>query len=168
MKTHTFSNFRICFLPCLFKNQWNVDKDKTYMKKPRTFFGRKGERCSYQKPIQNPVKHLRWKTFFAKNFNGWKSLTVFGKSSIFDIWRDSKYASGHTQTVLLVQLFLDVIYHYYRPNRHFCNSCICVCVFTSIHREGFIWLKQLEYQRTDQQCCVKDNSFLHQVTSWLI
>ena len=30
----------IYFLPCLLKNQWNIDKDKTYMK---NFFGRKGE-----------------------------------------------------------------------------------------------------------------------------
>ena len=32
--------------------------------------------------------------------------------------------------------------------------CVCVCVFTSIHREGFIYLDQLGYQGTDQRCCV--------------
>ena len=33
---------------------------------------------------------------------------------------------------------------------------VCVCVCTSIHREGFICLDQLEYQGTDQRCCVED------------
>ena len=46
--------------------------------------------------------------------------------------------------------------------------CVCACVrvrvcIISIHREGFICLEQLECQRTDQQCCVKDVSFLRQV-----
>ena len=43
--------------------------------------------------------------------------------------------------------------------------CLCVCVFPSIHGEGFICLEQLEYQGTDQRCCVEDASFLHQVPS---
>ena len=38
--------------------------------------------------------------------------------------------------------------------------CVCVCVCVSIHREGFICLDQLEYQGTDQQCCVEDATFL--------
>ena len=42
-----------------------------------------------------------------------------------------------------------------------------VCVFTSIHREGFICLNQLEYQGTDQQCYVEDVDFLCQVPSSL-
>ena len=37
---------------------------------------------------------------------------------------------------------------------------LCVCVFTSIHREGFICLDQLGYQRTDQQCYAEDINFL--------
>ena len=53
----------IYFLPCLFKNQWNVGKDKTYMKMERKFFGTKDE-----------------------HHNGWKSLTIFAKGSIFDVW----------------------------------------------------------------------------------
>ena len=46
--------------------------------------------------------------------------------------------------------------------------CVCVCVFTSIHCEGFICLDQLECQGTDQQCYVKDVSFLCQVPSSLL
>ena len=36
--------------------------------------------------------------------------------------------------------------------------CVCVCMYvcTSIHREGFICLDQLEYQGTDQRCCLED------------
>ena len=37
-----------------------------------------------------------------------------------------------------------------------------VCVFTSIHHEDFICLG-LEFQGTDQQCCVEDVTFLCQV-----
>ena len=46
--------------------------------------------------------------------------------------------------------------------------CVCVCVFvcvvcTSILREGFICLDQLECQGTHQRCYVEDVSFLSQV-----
>ena len=50
-----------------------------------------------------------------------------------------------------------------------CVLCVCVCacaracVFTFIHREGFIFLDQLECQGTDQRCCFKYVSFLCQV-----
>ena len=43
-----------------------------------------------------------------------------------------------------------------------------MCVFASIHREGFICLHQLECQGTDQRCCVEDVSFLRQVCSSLL
>ena len=33
--------------------------------------------------------------------------------------------------------------------------CVCVCVCTSIHREDFICLDQLDCQRTDQRCFLK-------------
>ena len=33
--------------------------------------------------------------------------------------------------------------------------CVCLCVFTSIHREGFLCLG-LEFQGTDQRCCIED------------
>ena len=33
----------IYFLPCLFKNQWNIDKDKSYMKMECKIFGKKGQ-----------------------------------------------------------------------------------------------------------------------------
>ena len=55
--------FRMFFL---FKNQWNVDKDKIYMNMKRKFFGRKGELCSHQRRIQNVVKHFRWKRLLNK------------------------------------------------------------------------------------------------------
>ena len=54
------------------------------------------------------------------------------------------------------------------------TPCVCVCVyvcvyvFTSIHCEGFICLDQLEYQGTDQRCCVENVSFLCQVLSSLL
>ena len=35
----------------------------------------------------------------------------------------------------------------------------CMCVFTSIHREGFICLEQLDCQGIDQWCCVEDVGF---------
>ena len=56
------------------------------MKMETAFLGRKGERCSHQKRIQNPVKHIRWKKFLAKIVNGRKSFTIFAKalSLIFD------------------------------------------------------------------------------------
>ena len=38
--------------------------------------------------------------------------------------------------------------------------CVGVCVCTSIHREGFIYLDQLEYQEIDQRCYVEDVCFL--------
>ena len=43
----------------------------------------------------------------------------------------------------------------------------CMCVFTSIHREGFICLG-LEFQGTDQRCCVEDVTFLCQVPSLIL
>ena len=46
-------------------------------------------------------------------------------------------------------------------------ACVCLCVFTSIHREGFISLG-LEFQGTDQRRFVKDASFLCQVPSSLL
>ena len=45
---------------------------------------------------------------------------------------------------------------------------VCVCVFTSIDREGFIRLDQLECQGTDQRCRVEDVSFLCIVPSSLL
>ena len=33
----------IYFLPCLLKNQWNVDQDNTYMKMERKIFWKKGQ-----------------------------------------------------------------------------------------------------------------------------
>ena len=39
--------------------------------------------------------------------------------------------------------------------------------FTSIHRKGFFFLEQLEYQETDQQC-KEDVSFLSQGPSLLL
>ena len=45
--------------------------------------------------------------------------------------------------------------------------CVCVCVFTSIHLEGFIHLG-LEVQGTDQRCCVEDVIFLCQVPSLIL
>ena len=43
----------------------------------------------------------------------------------------------------------------------------CVCVFMSIHLEGFICLG-LEFQGTDQRCCVEDVIFLCQVPSLIL
>ena len=40
-----------------------------------------------------------------------------------------------------------------------------VCVFTSIHREGFICLNQLGYQGTDKRCYIEDVNFLCQALS---
>ena len=31
--------------------------------------------------------------FFVKMFNGWKTLTIFGKSFILDVWHSSEYGS---------------------------------------------------------------------------
>ena len=43
-----------------------------------------------------------------------------------------------------------------------------VCVFRSIHREGFICLDQLGCQGTDQRCCGKDVGFLCRFPSSLL
>ena len=43
----------------------------------------------------------------------------------------------------------------------------CVCVFTSIHLEGFICLG-LEVQGTDQRCCVEEVIFLCLVPSSIL
>ena len=62
-------------------------------------------------------------------------------------------------------------------NKMTCQSCsnsslnldyICVSVFPSIHRKGFICLEQLECQGTDQRCCVEEVSFLRQVPPSLL
>ena len=43
--------------------------------------------CSHiQRRIQNPAKHLRWRAF-EKNVNSWKSLTIFTKIYIIDVWQ---------------------------------------------------------------------------------
>ena len=39
--------------------------------------------------------------YFAKVVNGWKPLTISLKSSILDVWQDSKYASGHYTDTLM-------------------------------------------------------------------
>ena len=44
--------------------------------------------------------------------------------------------------------------------------CVCVCVCTSIHREGFICLDQLDYQGPELRC-VKDTDFLCHIPSSL-
>ena len=44
---------------------------------------------------------------------------------------------------------------------------LCVCVFTSIHLEGFICLG-LDVQGTDQRCCVEDVIFLCQFPSSIL
>ena len=50
-----------------------------------------------------------------------------------------------------------------------CVLCVvCVCVFTSIHREGFICLDQLGYYGTDQRCCVENVGFLCRFPSLLL
>ena len=42
--------------------------------------------CSHiQRRIQNPAKHLRWRAF-EKNVNSWKSLTIFAKIYIIDVF----------------------------------------------------------------------------------
>ena len=46
--------------------------------------------------------------------------------------------------------------------------CVCVCVHTSIYREGFTCLDQLEFQGTDQRYCVEGASFLCQIPSSLL
>ena len=74
----------IYFLPYLFGNQWNVDKENTYMKMKRTFFGKNGEWCSHQRRIQKPGKRLRWIKLFAKIINGWKFINYFCKK--FHLW----------------------------------------------------------------------------------
>ena len=52
-------------------------------------------------------------------------------------------------------------------NSNISNVHLCVCVFTSIHLEGFICLG-LEVQGTDQRCCVEDVIFLCQVPSSIL
>ena len=47
------------------------------------------------------------------------------------------------------------------------TGIVCVCVFTSIHLEGFICLG-LEVQGTDQRCCVEDVIFLCQFPSSIL
>ena len=51
--------------------------------------------------------------------------------------------------------------------RYFCWKYVCVCVFTSIHLEGFICLG-LEVEGTDQRCCAEDVIFLCQVPSSIL
>ena len=48
------------------------------------------------------------------------------------------------------------------------SLCVYVCVFTSIHHEGFICLDHLGYQETDQQCYLEDVNFLCKVPSSLL
>ena len=55
----------------------------------------------------------------------------------------------------------------YKKSVYSLSLCVCVCVFTSIHHEGFICLG-LEFQGTDQQCFVEDVSLLCQVPSSLL
>ena len=38
---------------------------------------------------------MKKKNVFAGIANGWKSLTIFAKSLIFDIWQGSEYTAGH-------------------------------------------------------------------------
>ena len=45
---------------------------------------------------------------------------------------------------------------------------MCVCLFTSIHREGFICPDQLESQGAAERCYAEDVSFLCQVSSSLL
>ena len=56
--------------------------------------------------------------FFVRIVNGWKTLTVFTKSSILDISERSEYASGHNQNssfrrFLLVTTWSEVFYFLY-------------------------------------------------------
>ena len=48
----------IYYLPCLFKKQWNVYKDKAYMKMNVSFLEQRGGWCNHHRCIQNPVKCL--------------------------------------------------------------------------------------------------------------
>ena len=50
--------------------------------------------------------------------------------------------------------------------RAYVRACVCVC--TSIHPEGFIYLDQVGYQGTDQRCYVEDVKFLCRFPSSLL
>ena len=77
---------------------WFSDVFKGYRKRPVASNGLIGLRDEYEKqkaqlnlfqgktqrPMQNPVEHLRWKRF-AKIINGWKPLTIFAKRPILDV-----------------------------------------------------------------------------------
>ena len=43
---------------------------------------------------------------FAKKIDGWKLLTIFAKSSILDVWRNSDYASEGYLTTSLLDIIL--------------------------------------------------------------
>ena len=58
---------------------------------------------------------------FSTIVNVFQRLATFAESSILDVWYDTEYFFG----------VLDDI----------CRSCLRVCVFTSIHHEGFICLE---------------------------
>ena len=91
-----FASTCISFLPCLVKNQWNVDKDKIYMKMKPKFLEKKGEWCGHQRRIENSVKHIRW--LFAKIDNGKIRLKIrlktdkiiFTISPVFNVWQNSE------------------------------------------------------------------------------
>ena len=71
------------------------------------------------------------------------------------------------------QGFFDILYDFQlictnNKLRVFLLLPVCVCAFTSIHREGLICLDQLECKGTDEPCCAEDVSFVCQVRSSLL
>ena len=96
-----------------------------------------------QRRIKKPVKHLRW-SFFVNTVIDGKSLTIFGKSSILDLW---DWGSEHASGISKVKCNLKVKFTFYAK------------VQGKVHTYGK--MKKSKY-------CKKDGVFCEKWSGWIV
>ena len=108
--------------------------------------------AQYTKHIRNIFKNFLFlKSYFVKGCQ-WLVLVKANKRKFCELFLSWTFLS-----LAHISLFLYTILYFV--------DCMCVLVFTSFHREGFIAL-ELEFQGTDQRCCVENVPLLCWVPSW--
>ena len=109
--------------------------------------------CVIQRCFQNSVKHLTW-NFLATNIIGLRTLIIFAKRSILDIWQSSEYTSAVFKRLTdqkiwkfewtdywqnwLLNLKVDNKYSYFKNTKTNLDDSHKHCV-KSVQTENYFW-----------------------------
>ena len=89
------------------------------------------------KRIQSPIEHYKM-NLFLKIVKGWKSLTIFTKSSILDVWLGSPYPSVVNSTLSFKTI--DVIKISYEELARFgLKKCTDICIGRAWQYINYFW-----------------------------